>query len=107
LKEIEKDKHILLLTGIASPAKLSQDSSPYNEHIESLAFSDHDNGTARDMELIKTRVMKLPEGKRRIIATGKDSVRLAAHPHDGRDAQTLYIYACPLSNLLTRPTSTV
>ena len=37
--------------------------------------------------------MKLPEGKRMIITTEKDSVRLAAHPTDGRNAETLYIYA--------------
>ena len=95
LKEIEKDKHILLVTGIASPAKLIQDLSPYNEHIESLAFSDHHNFTARDMELIKKRFMKLPEGKRMIITTEKDSVRLAAHPLMDKTLKP-YIYMLPI-----------
>lgn len=95
LKEIEKDKHILLVTGIASPAKLIQDLSPYNEHIESLAFSDHHDFTARDMELIKKRFMKLPEGKRMIITTEKDSVRLAAHPLMD-EALKPYIYMLPI-----------
>ena len=95
LKEIEKDKHILLVTGIASPAKLIQDLSPYNEHIESLAFSDHHDFTARDMELIKKRFMKLPEGKRMIITTEKDSVRLAAHPLMDEMLKP-YIYMLPI-----------
>ena len=72
LKEIEKDKHILLVTGIASPAKLIQDLSPYNEHIESLAFSDHHDFTARDMELIKKRFMKLPEAARLMTLKGAE-----------------------------------
>ena len=95
LKEIEKDKHILLVTGIASPAKLIQDLSPYNEHIESLACSDHHDFTARDMELIKKRFMKLPEGKRMIITTEKDSVRLAAHPLMDETLKP-YIYMLPI-----------
>ena len=37
--------------------------------------------------------MKLPEGKRMIITTEKDSVRLAAHPLMDKTLKTLYIYA--------------
>lgn len=95
LKETGKDQHILLVTGIASPAKLIQDLSPYNEHIDSLAFSDHHDFTAKDMELIKKRFMKLPEGKRMIITTEKDSVRLAAHPLMD-EALKPYIYVLPI-----------
>ena len=83
------------MTGIASPAKLIQDLSPYNEHIESLAFSDHHDFTARDMELIKKRFMNLPEGKRMIITTEKDSVRLAAHPLMDEMLKP-YIYMLPI-----------
>lgn len=80
LESIGKDNHILLVTGIASPAKLIKDLSPYNIPIDSLAFSDHHAFTAKDMELIKKRFLKLPEGKRIIITTEKDAVRLAGHP---------------------------
>lgn len=95
LETIGKEEHVLLLTGIASPDKLIKDLSPYNIAIDSLAFSDHHDFTAKDMELIKKRFMKLPEGKRIIITTEKDAVRLAAHPLlDG--ALTPYIYVLPI-----------
>lgn len=80
LDEIGKDNHILLVTGIASPAKLIRDLSAYNGHIDALAFSDHHDFTAKDMARIKERFMQLPAGKRMIVTTEKDSVRLAAHP---------------------------
>ena len=51
--------------------------------------------TARDMELIKKRFMKLPEGKRMIITTEKDSVRLAAHPLMDEMLKP-YIYMLPI-----------
>ena len=95
LEDIEKETHILLVTGIASPAKLIQDLSPYNKHIDSLAFSDHHDFTAKDMELIKKRFMKLLEGKRMIITTEKDSVRLATHPLID-EALRPYIYVLPI-----------
>lgn len=90
-----KDKHILLVTGIASPAKLIQDLAPYHGHIDSLAFSDHHDFTARDMERIKKRFMKLPEGRRMIITTEKDAVRLKSHPLMDK-ALIPYIYVLPV-----------
>lgn len=95
LESISKDHHILLLTGIASPDKLIKDLSPYNKHIDSLAFSDHHDFTAKDMELIKKRFMKLPEGKRMIITTEKDAVRLATHPLMDAEVKP-YIYVLPI-----------
>lgn len=95
LESIGKEKHVLLLTGIASPEKLIKDLSPYNIPIDSLAFSDHHDFTAKDMELIKKRFLKLPEGKRIIITTEKDAVRLAGHPQLDA-ALKPYIYVLPV-----------
>ena len=80
ITNIHKDAHILLVTGIASPAKLIHDLSPYNEHINPLTFSDHHDFTPQDMEIIKGRFEQLPESKRMIITTEKDAVRLSSHP---------------------------
>lgn len=94
-EEAGKDKHILLVTGIASPAKLIQDLSPSHPHIDSLAFSDHHHFTAKDMERIKKRFMQLPEGKRMIITTEKDAVRLASHPLMDETLKP-YLYVLPV-----------
>lgn len=95
LANIGKEEYILLVTGIASPAKMIKDLSSYNEHIDSLAFSDHHDFTAKDMELIKKRFMNLPEGKRMMITTEKDAVRLATHPLLDA-AMKPYIYVLPI-----------
>ena len=51
--------------------------------------------------------MKLPEGKRMIITTEKDSVRLAAHPLMDEMLKP-YIYMLPIEvAFFTRPTRTV
>ncbi len=80
LQEIGKDKHILLVTGIASPAKLIADLTPHCGLVDSLAFSDHHDFTDRDMALIRERFLALPEDRRIIITTEKDAVRLKVHP---------------------------
>ena len=95
LQTIGKEKHILLLTGIASPAKLTKDLSSYNAHIDSLAFSDHHDFTGKDMELIKKRFLKLPERERIIITTEKDAVRLMNHPQLDSSLKP-YIYVLPV-----------
>lgn len=95
LENINKNAHVLLVTGIASPSKLVNDLSPYNDHIDSLAFSDHHNFTAKDMTLIKNRFERLPDGKRMIVTTEKDAVRLASHPLLDKDIKP-YIYVLPI-----------
>lgn len=95
LENLKDDMHVLLVTGIASPTKLIKDLSPYNKHIDSLAFSDHHDFTVKDMELIKKRFMKLPKGKRMIITTEKDAVRLATHPLIDENMKP-HIYVLPI-----------
>ena len=95
IANIHKDAHILLVTGIASPAKLIHDLSPYNEHINPLTFSDHHDFTPQDMEIIKSRFRQLPEGKRMIITTEKDAVRLSSHPLLDESIKP-FIYVLPI-----------
>lgn len=95
LNWIEQDTHILLVTGIASPLKLIEDLTPYSQHIDSLAFSDHHDFTSSDMELIKNRFLQLPKEKRMIITTEKDAVRLASHPLLDKTIKP-FIYVLPI-----------
>jgi tetraacyldisaccharide 4'-kinase len=80
LKQLHRDVHILLVTGIANPAQLEDDLAAYNEHVTSVAFGDHHAFTAADLQTIRNRFLALPEGRRIIITTEKDAARLAEHP---------------------------
>lgn len=82
VKEIELTdlvgKHVLLVTGIASPKPLQRKLSDFASHITPLTFSDHHNFTEMEVENLVEQFMEMPEGKRVIVTTEKDSVRLAS-----------------------------
>ncbi len=80
LEEIEREFYILLVTGIAFPERLIKDLLPYSNHIGTMTFSDHHNFTAEDMKVMERLFLELPVGKRMIITTEKDAVRLSIHP---------------------------
>lgn len=80
LDTIAPDEQILLLTGIASPAPLQKELARYSSHVEALAFGDHHDFTAKDLEKIKERFRQMPGAKKWIVTTEKDAVRLASHP---------------------------
>ena len=70
-----KDRHVLLLTGIASPRQMSHDLEPLIPQLTPLTFSDHHNFTKKDVELINSTFAALPSPKL-IITTEKDVTRL-------------------------------
>lgn len=80
LEEIRKDEHILLVTGIASPAAIIDKLSAYTQFITPLTFPDHHDFDATDMKRITEAFKKLPAGRRFIVTTEKDAARLIAHP---------------------------
>ena len=71
-EDISPDRHILLLTGIASPKAITEKLKQYTKNIESMVFADHHNFSREDMETLKSRFMSMPEGRRMIITTEKD-----------------------------------
>ena len=92
---VNKDVHILLLTGIASPEKMVKDLKVYNKHTSLLAFHDHHDFTAADLSMLKERFLKLPEKRRMIITTEKDAARLEHHPLLDEQLKP-YIYVLPI-----------
>ena len=70
-----KDRHVLLLTGIASPRQMSHDLEPLIPQLTPLTFSDHHNFMKKDVELINSTFAALPSPKL-IITTEKDVTRL-------------------------------
>ena len=69
------DKHVLLLTGIASPEQMKLDLEKYAKDIHPLAFADHYQFKGKDIQQINDTFGSLPSPKC-IITTEKDAVRL-------------------------------
>ncbi len=69
------DKHVLLLTGIASPEQMKSDLETYAKEICPLAFADHHQFKQKDIQQINDTFSSLPSPKC-IITTEKDAVRL-------------------------------
>ena len=92
---IHPDVHILLVSGIASPEQLEADLRTVNQHIHPLSFSDHHNFSGADIKNILQAFNELPEGKRMIVTTEKDAVRLKSNPHLD-EAIKPYIYVLPI-----------
>ena len=67
--------HVLLLTGIASPEQMEHDLSPLVRHIQPLAFSDHHQFRAKDIQRINDTFAAMG-GPKCIITTEKDVTRL-------------------------------
>lgn len=95
LEEIRNDDHILLVTGIASPAAIISKLSAYTQFVTPSTFPDHHDFDATDMKRIEDAFRKLPEGKRFIITTEKDAARLIAHPLLSETLKP-YIYVLPV-----------
>ena len=69
------DRHILLLTGIASPKQIYYDLKPHTSDILPLRYGDHHNFKKKDIKKINEAFEALPS-PRLIITTEKDAVRL-------------------------------
>ncbi len=89
------DEQVLLVTGIASPAPLVEEVKSYTPDVSLLAFGDHHDFSAKDLQLIEERFAQLKEGKRLIITTEKDATRLKSHPALSK-ALKPYMYVLPI-----------
>lgn len=95
LDSLQTDKHVLLVTGIASPVRLIDDLKHYTPNIHPVIFPDHHNFTAGDMQQIVVAFQQLPEQERILITTEKDAARLIAHPQLPEKLKP-YIYVLPV-----------
>ena len=69
------DKHVMLLSGIASPEQMLADLQTYTKEVKPLAFGDHHAFSKRDVERINETFSALPSPKL-IVTTEKDETRL-------------------------------
>ncbi len=70
-----KDKHVLVVSGIASPEQIMHDLTPHCSHIEQLRYSDHHHFKKKDLEHINETFAAMKEPKC-IVTTEKDAARL-------------------------------
>lgn len=70
------NKHILLVTGIASPRTILTKLKEYSDKIETMFYSDHYTFTLSDVRDVKKRFDSIPSDNKIIIVTEKDASRL-------------------------------
>lgn len=74
------DTQILLVTGIASPRPMLEEVQKYTRQVTLMAFRDHHDFNANDLNLIAQKFARLKAPNRFILTTEKDAVRLKDHP---------------------------
>ena len=74
-KEALEDKHVMLITGIASPKQIIIDLKPHVKEMRTLAFSDHHQFKSKDIMKINETFNAI-KGEKIIVTTEKDATRL-------------------------------
>ena len=74
-KEALEDKHVMLITGIASPKQIIIDLKPHVKEMTTLAFSDHHQFKSKDIIKINETFDAI-KGEKIIVTTEKDATRL-------------------------------
>lgn len=89
----EELNNVLLITGIAEPGPLIRYLSEYELNITHLRYPDHHLYTSRDYKNITDSYLSLPEGRRCIITTEKDAIRLrdGISEQDSPDERLFYL----------------
>ncbi|WP_321480627.1 tetraacyldisaccharide 4'-kinase [uncultured Bacteroides sp.] len=95
LSSIQKDEHILLLTGIASPDTIMKELQSRTKNVTLLAFNDHHDFSSGEINMIKERFEKMQSEKKIIITTEKDAARLIHHPAFSDELKTVS-YTLPI-----------
>lgn len=70
-----KDKHVLLVTGIASPKPLLDKVSEYAPKVDSMVYKDHHAFTNANLKSIISRFNKIKSDDKIIIVSEKDAIK--------------------------------
>ena len=89
------NRHVLLLTGIASPRQMFEDLKPHVAKIHPMVFGDHHAFKHKDVRRINEEFANIP-GPKMIITTEKDAVRLK-DTEGLSDEVRKNLYALPIS----------
>lgn len=92
------DKHILLVTGIASPEMIVKKLSEYTDKIDTITYSDHHDFSGRDVNHITDKFNKISSDNKLIIVTEKDATRLVLRG-DMNEEIKQHLYYLPIEVL--------
>lgn len=93
LEKMGSNDAILALSGIANPRPFIKWLKSSSAIVKSKSFPDHHNFQRRDLEVIKILYNKLPgTGKKYIVTTEKDAVRLANNPYYPEELKAVTYY---------------
>lgn len=94
LKEIGKNTHVLLVTGIAQPKQIVTEIKRYTANIHTITFGDHHNFSSADIRNINEQFGRLPKTSI-IITTEKDAARLCDEKELSESVKE-HLYALPI-----------
>ncbi len=98
---LDADTAVLLVTGIANPDPLHRYLAARVGEVVHLRYTDHHPYSSSDIQRVKNRYAAIPNSRKIIVTTEKDSQRLFAPPHaavfDG-----LPVYVLPIRFTLER-----
>ena len=92
---IEKDTHVLLVTGIASPRPMVEKVKSLSDHVQHLSFPDHYSYKRKDMQTIEQAFNRIQGPKKIILTTEKDAYRLIGNTAISEEMKP-YIYVLPI-----------
>ncbi|MDR1882421.1 MAG: tetraacyldisaccharide 4'-kinase [Prevotella sp.] len=90
-----KDKHILLVAGIASPKTILKKLSEYTDKVDTVIYPDHYNFRIRDIRYITKKFAEITFGDKIILVTEKDAARLVLNENMNEDVKK-HIYCLPV-----------
>ncbi len=95
LNSLSPDEGILLLTGIASPARMQEELEQYSKNICLLTFADHHAFTRKDIQRLQETFSRMKEERRIIVTTEKDATRLLQCKGMDEELKN-HLYALPI-----------
>lgn len=87
-----RNRHILLVTGIASPKALLKELSKYTEKIDTLTYPDHHNFGSKDIKHITNTFRSIKSEDKLILVTEKDAARLVSRKDIDEDLKQRLFY---------------
>lgn len=95
LSRLSSDYTLLTVTGIANPRPFVRYVKSFEPRVKVNVFPDHHEFTRKDMQIIKERFDSMPDGRRFILTTEKDAVRLINNPYFPHQLKP-YIFYIPV-----------
>lgn len=95
LDQMGPDHVILALSGIGNPRPFVRYLKSFKTRVKVNVFPDHHAYSRKDMDMIRERFNSMPRGRRYIITTEKDAVRLLNNPYFPSEIKP-YIFFVPI-----------